>query len=459
MSLQPTAGENREGFVGWGRRQRYGDERKVSALKVLPVRSSARVLAVMSAAAVLLGLAAAPGHAVGEVPHDYALTPTVDSHFYTLNETRMTTDVGAPYVTVLGTHTVLSMDWDGELASTDTNTSAVQHLGTLALPARSRLLDFQYYSEWPATSARIPVMVSYAFLNEGSQCRYLVLRQASIDATGGGANTWGRVWFTSPCYPMVADEEGAFFLNQSGGRMALVPKGERAHPKQAEFMLGIGDFKSMVKPPAGIKPQALRTLGSIVRVSKPGRYEVVARGLRNTQGLVYGTMDGRPAVLATSQGPRGGDELVHVTQGADFGWPARNYGTAYRPGDSASRPQHEGAGGSPDLPLFAWLPSVGLSAAMQVKGPAFAQWWNPTTKGSTPDLILAGMGARWLYRVRIERGAVRYFEGLLLGARARSLAQLPDGRIVVGLDAGTEFLILSPGAAWNSAAGTKVAVS
>lgn len=408
-----------------------------------------RHVAAVAAAGALVVTATGAAYASGETPHDYALTPTVNSHFYTLGETRIETGIGAPYVTVKGSSTVLSMDWDGELASTDVNTKAVQQLGTLALPARSRLLDFQYFSEWPASSTAIPVFVSYAFLDETNQCRHLVLRQATLDATGSGANAWGKIWFESPCYPNVDAEQGEYFLNQSGGRMALVPKAERANPKQAEFMLTIGDFKAIVTPPA-MSAQAKKTLASIIRISKPGHYSVVARGLRNSQGIVYGTMDGKPAVLATSQGPRGGDEIVHVTQGADFGWPERSYGTAYRPADTISRPTHEGAGGSKDLPLFAWVPSLGLSAAMQVKGPAFAKWWSTRAKNGTPDLLLAGMGARWLYRVRIERGAVRYFEGLLLGARARSLAQLPNGHIIVGLDAGTEFLMLQPVSVWSS---------
>ena len=406
-------------------------------------------------AATLLGGVPGAVRAEGEVPHDYALTPTITTHFYTIGVTREETGVGAPYVTVKDATTVLSMDWDGELASTNVDFTAVTQLGRLSLPARSRLLDFQYFKEWPATSASIPVFVSYAYLDEATQCRHLVLRQATVDATGEGANTWGRVWFTSPCYPMVPAEEGVFFLNQSGGRMALVPKSERANPKQAEFMLGVGDFKIMVTPPKLSVP-ARNTLGTIVHISKPGKYTVFSRGLRNVQGLLYGTLDGKTALIATSQGPRGGDELVHATKGADFGWPRYNYGTGYRPDDTLSKPKHEGTGGPRDLPMFAWLPSVGLSAAMQVKGPAFAKWWNGTSEMDTPDLILAGMGARWLYRVRYERGAVRYFAGILLGARARSLAQLPDGRIAVGLDAGSEFLVLAPTEDWSSGIGGKV---
>ena len=423
--------------------------------RVTSIRPLSVAFALLSASAVMLGLTAGNASAVGEVPHDYALSPRFSSHFYTLGETRLETGVGAPYVTVKDSDTVLSMDWDGELASTNVNTKAVTLLGSLGLPGRSRLLDFQYFSEWPATKSAIPVFVSYAYLNEANDCRYLVLRQATLDPTGAGKNRWGRTLFTSPCYPNVAAEEGSYFLNQSGGRMALVPPKERKNPENPEFMLTIGDFKALVTPPK-MSAEARRTLGTIVRITAPGTYEIFSRGLRNSQGIVYGTLDGKPAVLATSQGPRGGDEVVHATQGADFGWPTRNYGTAYRPDDTVSKPAREGAGGSKDLPIFAFVPSTGLSAAMQVKGPAFSRWWSTKAKNGTPDLIVAGMGARWLYRLRIEDGAVRYFEGLMLGARARSLAQLPNGYIITGLDDGTEFLMLQPVEAWSPQAGTFV---
>ena len=102
-------------------------------------------LSSLSRGALVSGLAATllvsvPGaaHAEGEVPHDYALTPTVNSHFYTLGETRVDIGEGAPYVTVLGPTTVLSMDWDGEIATTDVVSLESKKLGRLTMPARSR---------------------------------------------------------------------------------------------------------------------------------------------------------------------------------------------------------------------------------------------------------------------------------------------------------------------------------
>lgn len=414
--------------------------------------SRAIVVAAAASATWLSGIA--PASATGEQPHDYAIPASFTSHFYELGITRVPTPVGAPYVTTVGANTVLSLDWDGEVA--ESTGSESRSLGILPLPAQSRVLDFQQFTEWPTTATSYPVFLSYAYLDEGTQCRHVVLREATIDPTGAGGNFLGKVWFRSPCFPMVDSEVGSVFLNQSGGRMALVPRSQRRNPKQPEFMLGVGDMKVMVSP-IPMSKAAKNILGTIIQITAPGKYEVFARGLRNVQGLVYGTMDGKPAVLATSQGPRGGDEIVHATKGSNFGWPYRNYGTAYRPNDGTSTPGREGSKSWYDRPLFAWLPSIGLSDAIQLKGPAFQPWWVSKEKNATPDLLVSGMGARWLYRVRIDQGAVRYYEGIPILARARSLAQFPDGRVVVGLDAGTEFLVIAPTGEWNSSAGQMTA--
>ena len=394
--------------------------------------------------------------AAGESPHDYQIQPGITSHFYDVSITRIETPVGQPYITAVDERRTLSLDWDFEIGATDLVTREVQQLGILPLPAGARPLDFQYFGEdWPATSSRFPVIVSYAALDPTSGCRHLWLREASIDRSGAGANTLGRVWFKSPCFGNVDDGEGPV-LAQSGGRIALVPPSQRTQRRDPEFYLGVGDFKIMKPYPVKLSKAARTVLGTVVRVTAPGEFEVWSRGLRNAQGVVAGIMDGKPAVFATSQGPRGGDEIVLAAQGSDFGWPRVSYGTGYAGADPSKTPDAAGRKGKYDKPIFAWTPSIGLSDAIQVRGPAFKRWWGSQGRNGTPDLIVSGMGARWLYRVRIDDGAVRYSEGLYVGARVRSMAQLPSGVIVAGLDDGREFIVLRPAAVWNEGQAAKV---
>ena len=416
-----------------------------------------RMVHTMLAAVVGLSLiSAGAAHAVGEKETDYLTPESLNSHFYDIGITKVPTAVGAPYLTTLTPTSVLSLDWDYEVAVTDVFARTSQELGLLPIPAGSRVLDFQYFSEWKASAAAVPVFVSYSNYDAATNCHRMYLRQATIDRSGGGSNTLGRIWFTSPCFPKVDDNP--YILAQSGGRMALVPKAMRAAPAKPEFFLGVGDFRIAKPYDLKMSKDARRLLSTIVRIPVPGTYEVWTRGVRNPQGLVVAQVDGVREVLGTSQGPRGGDELYVASKGADYGWPHRSYGTAYFPDDPADTPDVEGTKRGYDEPLFAWTPSIGLSTMIQVQGPAFRQWLGAPGGKGTADIIVSGMGARWLYRVQMSEGAVRGYEGLYIGARARSLAQLPNGFIVAGLDDGKELLVLQPTSAWSSQAASKVPV-
>lgn len=405
-------------------------------------------MAALTAGAVTLTLVAGTARAANEVVPDYEIPEMIDTHFYNVAVTKVPTAVGSPYVTTLDSTNVLSLDWDFEVARTDVIQRASTALGTLPLPAGARVLDFQYFPEWKVSATSIPVFVSYSFVEPQTGCNRLILRQATITTVEGGANALGRVWFSSPCFPRPVDNP--YILAQSGGRMALAPKDMRANPAKPEFFLGVGDFR--VAKPASVKmsSQARKLLSTIIRIPAPGKYDVWTKGVRNPQGLVAGRLDGMREILGTSQGPRGGDQFYVARKGANYGWPHRSYGTAYVSEDPPDIPDVEGSLKGYDEPLFDWTPSVGLSTMMQVRGPAFGGWWGDAGSKATADVIVAGLGARWLYRMIVSKGAVRGYEGLYIGARARSLAQLPNGFIVVGLDAGPELLVLSPTWVWYS---------
>lgn len=417
-----------------------------------------RIGAVVAAGvlASLITVLAGPAHAAYEVDPDYVIPEMIDSHFYNVGVTKVPTAVGAPYVTTLDDTSVLSLDWDFEVAVTDVIERTSMPLGSLDLPAGARVLDLQYFPEWKRSGASVPVFVSYSYVEATTRCNRLVLRQAAIDASGAGAHSLGRVWFFSPCFPRPV--ENPYILAQSGGRMALAPKDMRANPAKPEFFLGVGDFRVAKPYDLSMTKQARSLLSTIVRISSPGVYEVWTEGVRNPQGLVAGRVDGKREILGTSQGPRGGDEFYLARKGANYGWPHRSYGTAYVSEDLPDRPDVEGTMRGYDEPLFDWTPSVGLSTMMQVQGPAFDRWWGTQEGKSTANVIVSGMGARWLYRMIVSKGAVRGYEGLYIGARARSLAQLPNGFIVVGLDGGKELLVLSPTWVWYSPYEEKVPV-
>ena len=86
---------------------------------------------------------------------------------------------------------------------------------------------------------------------------------------------------------------------------------------------------------------------------------VFSKGHRVPQGLTI--LNGE--IFNVEHGPKGGDELNKVKRGQNYGWPEVSYGTNYLKnggGDGVSyKVNHEKNGF--DEPLFAFLPSVGIS--------------------------------------------------------------------------------------------------
>jgi len=406
---------------------------------------------VLTATALVASLAiAAPAQGENELPSDYVIPESLRTAWYDLGTQKLNLPIGSPYVTVNGSDSVLSLDWDFEVGMTNINDGAFTNLGTLALPNGARVLDFQRFSEWPSTAKSTIAMVSYAYFDGQTGCRHSMLREARLDLSGAGNNSLGKIWFKSACFPNGLDS-GTDKLNQSGGRMALIPASMRTSPKKPEFFFPIGDFVIARAPGLKLTKAAKNQLSTIIRITSPQKNYTWTRGLRNTQGLSVVNLDGEKALMATTQGPRGGDLLVNATKGSNFGWPNVSYGSNYGGGIIASTPINAGTQRGFDLPMFAWDPSIGLSDMIQLKGRAFDEWWINKRNATTPDLLLAGMGARLLQRVRIDQGAVRYVETIPLGARIRSIAQMPNGTLAFGLDAGTDLLIVRPTAKWNVA--------
>ena len=88
--------------------------------------------------------------------------------------------------------------------------------------------------------------------------------------------------------------------------------------------------------------------------------EIFSKGHRVPQGLTI--LNNK--VFNVEHGPKGGDELNHVQKYKNYGWPFVSYGTNYlkdNGGDGKSiKVNHKNEGY--DEPLFAFVPSVGISA-------------------------------------------------------------------------------------------------
>jgi glucose/arabinose dehydrogenase len=169
-----------------------------------------------------------------------------------------------------------------------------------------------------------------------------------------------------------------------------------------------------------------------------GKASVFVAGTRNPQGL-FVDEDSR-LVFETEHGPRGGDGVNVLREGIDYGWPNVTYGTNYTVIDDASVSdtclttcgEHPGY----ELPLFAFVPSVGISNLVRYpsSGEEFHRW-----RG---DLLVGSLRAETLYRLKYIDGRIVLAEPIPLGERLRDIALLPSGSIAVKTDS-QKLLILS----------------
>ena len=98
-------------------------------------------------------------------------------------------------------------------------------------------------------------------------------------------------------------------------------------------------------------------MDSLRGIKKP-HLSVYSLGHRNPQGMTKF----KNQIFSVEHGPKGGDELNKILKGKNYGWPITSYGTRYAGDNDGKRLplSHERLGF--EEPLFALIPSVGISA-------------------------------------------------------------------------------------------------
>lgn len=239
-----------------------------------------------------------------------------------------------------------------------------------------------------------------------------------------------KIFATQPCITFEGAElPGTWAFNgwSSGGRILRLGNGK--------VLFSTGDHKwNGLRGYPALSQDDESTLGKILLVDlETQESKVFAKGLRNPQGLA---MDSAGRVWATEHGPRGGDELNLIREGANYGWPYATYGTDYGPlpwPHNAVQGRHDT--GTP--PTYSWTPSIGVSSLLAVRGEEFPLW-----KG---DLLVLSLINQSVHRLRMREDRVVYDEPIeFFGYRLRDIAEYPDGRLAVLTDE-NDVLILRNG--------------
>jgi glucose/arabinose dehydrogenase len=139
----------------------------------------------------------------------------------------------------------------------------------------------------------------------------------------------------------------------------------------------------------------------------------------------------------------GGDELNIITAGGNYGWPLFSYGLNYDETPVSHMTEEEAAAFS-ILPTKVWGPDfrVAPSGLLLVEGSQFPSW-----NGS---FLLGALNPQHLLRYDPATDETEIV--LARVGRVRDVAQLPGGRLLISVDAGSpnppdpgRIIRLSPG--------------
>ena len=294
------------------------------------------------------------------------------------------------------------------------STKSDQLLGRV-IPASERINDARFaitdiaVLSKSATSANL--LISYPSLRKNGNCVVVKLDSYQLTLGSKPTITKGKNWFTSkPCVPISAVQHAA-------GRLAVIDN------KTAYLTVGdLGYSKIASKSARG-------DLGSVFKVSA-SKVEKISTGHRNQQGIELIGND----LYISEHGPRGGDELNLIKQGADYGWPTVTFGQAYSAGDYV-RPSKPGSHDGFELPLYNWVPSVAPTELVQL--PATGKWgaWSS-------QLVMATLREQALIFIQLSnKNKVGQVASVDVGDRIRDLELLPDGRLAATTDSGNLLLI------------------
>lgn len=238
-----------------------------------------------------------------------------------------------------------------------------------------RYNDLAFVADGPARG----LLAVYTEYHAGPRCftntlaRLPISREIrTINAVKAEPGDWIVLHRTTPCLPLRA-RKASNPGNHSGGRVALIP------PATVYWTSGDFSYDGMQVKGERLAQDSTAEYGKVLATNLvTGATRTVSQGHRNPQGIVA-RADG--TLLITEHGPKGGDELNSIREGANYGWPLASYGRMYSGlslRGEAPRGQHEGFA----LPTFVWVPSVGISSLTAIEG------FHPAWDG---DLLVASL--------------------------------------------------------------------
>lgn len=138
---------------------------------------------------------------------------------------------------------------------------------------------------------------------------------------------------------------------------------------------------------------------------------IFASGFRN----ILGISADENAIITTSMGPRGGDEINKIFKGKNYGWPIVSYGEPYGENLPQYKFKKNHSENNFEEPLFTFIPSIAPTDIIKIPNNFNPKWIN--------NYFVASLNSRSLFRLKFNQNynGILYIEKILLGERIRDI--------------------------------------
>ncbi len=144
-------------------------------------------------------------------------------------------------------------------------------------------------------------------------------------------------------------------------------------------------------------------------------------GHRNPQGLAMNPATGE--IWEHEHGPRGGDEVNIIQEGANYGWPVISYGINYNGTTFTEKTKMDGM----EQPINYWVPSIAPCGMTFVKSNKYKGWEG--------DLLVGSLRYKYLNLCKVEGDRIVSQELLMKNiGRVRSVEVDPKGYVYVSVE-------------------------
>lgn len=239
--------------------------------------------------------------------------------------------------------------------------------------------------------------------NKKNKCKQLIILKSNFELKKSN-------------FKIIKKFEGCFESIQAG-KMAFYKKNQSILISTAADILKNDDESDE-------KPQNLNSsYGKILLLNTINKtHETFSYGHRNVLGL-YAKND---LVLATENGPAGGDEINKIKLGNNYGWPIASYGEKYNheyKNVSNYKKNHEEHNFVE--PIFSFVPSIGISEIVKIDN-NFSPLWQD-------NYLVASLNSRHLFRLKFDKNisSLKFYEKIFINERIRDLLYLKKEKVIL----------------------------